>query len=580
MATYSSPDRAGALEILRRSAEEQAAQAATSVDEVMRRAVEIAVNAIDAGLTNAGSDDMSPYRTARARLLADPAYVFEYRQDLVEASFDQELRKLHAGLSRSWRARELVDPTKVKALLGDRSTDRVDVTPDLVVAALHRVQVVAPFTGGIDAYSEVDPDFEPDPAPPLVTICYGLSTLVFHASHLIVAHGMRETSPGRSNPRSLRESPDEYARAVAELQSLIQWCESGALEPRSSTTAADHYGPIVYPVAAHALSFFVFHELGHLLVATGSPNEEELACDEFAAAILGSSDDDRCWLGAAMTGQLLSIVLRMSHTEWRSAEYPGASYRYSRIVEAMKREGAWLRPPVDYLLDIPSRVYEQEVFDTDTRRLVFFSYAAALLTRWGERVPPSSVLEAALAVLDYATSLPGVLDHPQLTCWNNESGQRAYVLTLEPYRALMVAGWILSGRAPQWEQLAAEAAVMLITTVNHDPPPTDGAAGLFLALGRHDARAGKRDRASFDYLARIGAIEPARSGFPRSTGVSVFYHSQSPGDGDIPVSGSPYAQTQLGAIMEAWRTYSSRTDRETPWYQQRGATALDQWPSR
>jgi hypothetical protein len=261
-------------------------------------------------------------------------------------------------------------------------------------------------------------------------------------------------------------------------------------------------------------------------------------------------------------------------------EYPGASYRYSRIAEAMKREGAWLRPPVDYLLDVPSRVYEQEVFETDTRRLVFFSYAAALLARWGDRVPPSTVLQMALAVLDYATGLPGVLDHPQLTCWNDDSGQRAYVLTLEPYRALAVAGWMLAERAPQWEQLAAEAAVTLITTVNHDPPPADGAANLFLALARHQARAGKRDRASFDYLARIGAIEPALAGFPRSSGITVFYHSQSPGDGDIPVSGNAYAKKQLGAIMDAWRTYSTRTDRDTPWYRQQGAAALDQWPSR
>ena len=169
----------------------------------------------------------------------------------------------------------------------------------------------------------------------------------------------------------------------------------------------------------------------------------------------------------------------------------------------------------------------------------------------------------------------GVLDHPQLTCWNDNSGQRAYVLTLEPYRALTVAGWMLAGRAPQWEQLAAEAAVMLITTINHDPPPVDGAASLFLALARHQARAGKRDPASFDYLARIGAIEPSLAGFPRSTVITVFYHSQSPGDGDIPVSGNAYAKKQLGAIMDAWRSYSSRTDRDTPWYQQQGAAAVN-----
>ena len=573
MARYASPDRPRALWILEKSAEQQAARAGVPVSELVAREVGVCLNIIDERLAHPDTIDVASYSAARDRLVADPNYLYEYRQDQVEASFTQELGKLGAGLSRSRVARALIDTEKLETLLGDRLPGSGEVTADQVVAALHRVQVVAPLTGGIEAYATVNA------AAPLVGIGYGVSSLVLRASHLIVAYGMRETSPGVSNPRSLRDDPEEYSRAVEELESLIRWSELGSHESRASTVAPPHYHGIVFPVAAHALSFFVFHELGHLLVAGETPYEEELACDEFAASILGTSDDDRCWLGVGMAAQLLTIVLRRSHTEWRSAEYPGASYRFSNILSAMQRAGARIQPPVDYLLDIPTRVYEQEVFETDTRRLVFFSYAAALLARWNERVETSSALQMALAVLDYAVRLPSVVEHPQLTNWQDESGQRAYVLDLEPYRALQVAGWMLSVTSPQWEHLAAEAALLLITTVNHDPPPTNEAASLFLALARHKPGAAKRDRASLDYLGRIGAIDDEPTLFPRSTGTTVFYHGQAPGDGDIPVSGNPVARKQLSAIMEAWHAYSNRTDRERPWHVQRGTKVLDGWPS-
>lgn len=573
MATYSSPDRLKAISILRNSASIQAAKVALPLSQFVAEQAAIGIGALDAALAGPGRRNTALYQAARDRLAADAEYVFEYRQDQVDASFNQELDKLHAGLYRSHQALQLVDPAKLRVLLNDSALPDGAITPELVVDAVHRVQVVSPFSVGFEAYSKGNL------ATPLVIIGYGSSELMFHASHLIVAYGMRETSPGISNPRSLREHPEEYAHAVAELEVLLRRSESGAAVAEPVTQAADHYGGLVHPIAGHALSFFVLHELGHLLVKSTTPYDEELACDEFAASILGSSDDDRCWLGVAMGAQLLSIALRKSHAEWRSATYPGASYRLSNVTNAMRRAGAWLQAPVDYLLDIPSRVYEQDVFETDTRRLVFFSYAGALLTRWGKRVEPSTVLQLALAVLDYATRLPPVLEHPKLTCWNDESGQRAYVLTLEPYRGLRVAGWMLAEKSPQWEQLAAEAALLLITTVNHDPPPSIKAAGLFLSLARHNRGAARRDRASRDYLERIGAIGEDPRLFPQSTGVAVFYHAQSPGDGDIPVAADPYARRQTGALMAAWQEYSTRTDRESPWYVQRGVKALESWPS-
>ena len=573
MAAYSSPDRRKAISILRNSASAQAEKLGLPLAQFVAEQAAIGIGALDAALAAPGELN-ALYQAARDRLAADPDYVFEFRQDQVDASFNQELDKLHAGLHRSPRALRLVDPAKLRALLNNSALPDDAITPQLVIDAVHRVQVVSPFSVGFEAYSKGNR------ATPLVVIGYGSSDLMFHASHLIVAYGMQETSPGISNPRSLREHPEEYAQAVAELENLLKRSEAGAAAAASPVTqAADRYGGLVYPIAAHALSFFVLHELGHLLVKSESPYHEELACDEFAACILGSSDDDRCWLGIAMGAQLLSIALRQSHAEWRSATYPGASYRLSNVTDAMRLAGARLQAPVDYLLDIPSRVYEQDVFETDTRRLVFFSYAGALLARWGDTIEASAVLQLALAVLDYATRLPSVLEHPQLTCWNDESGQRAYVVTLEPYRALLVAGWMLADAAPHWEQLAAEAALLLITTVGHDPPPSEEAAGLFLALACHKKGAARRDHRSRDYLKRIGAITENPKLGPRSTGVAVFYHGPSPGDGDIPIAGDPYTRRQTGALLAAWQEYSRRPDRESPWYMQRGVKALEGWPS-
>ena len=377
MPGYSSPDRPLALSILESHAQQQADIDGRSLTDFVAEQAAVGVRALDAMLSNPVGGDVERYRAARDRLAADPAYVFEYRQDQVDASFGQQLETLRAGLSRSHRALGLVDPTKLKVLLQDGSPGTVNVTPDLIVAALQRVQVVAPLSGGIEAYSSSED------RTPTVLVHYGVSNLMLYASHLIVAYGMHETSPGISNPRNLREHPEEYARAVSELESLIRQCESGSPSDEPVTRAAAHYRRLVDAVAAHALSFFVFHELGHLLIADTGRSEEELACDEFAASILGASDDDRAWLGAAMSAQLLSIVLRTSHTEWRSAEYPGASYRFARFADALRFAGARLVPPVDDLLAIPTRMYEQEAFETDTRRLLFFSYAATLLARWG-----------------------------------------------------------------------------------------------------------------------------------------------------------------------------------------------------
>lgn len=573
MASYSSPDRERALSILERSAVEQAARTGVPLSTFIADQAAIGIRALDAALARPGGSKERKYRAARDRLAANANYVFEYRQDQVDDSFNEQLNNLHAGLARSRLSLSLIDPSKVRALLGNTAPARIEVTPEVVVAALQRVQVVAPLSRGFEAYSAGG-------ATPMVVMGYGTSKLMWQASYLIVAHGMRETSPGISSPRSLREHPAEYQRAVEELESVIRSAESGMHSVDPVTTAAGYYDPLIRAISGHALSFFMFHELGHLLVASESRSEEELACDEFAAGILGSSDDDRCWLGAAMASQLLSIVLRTSHTEWRSADYPGASYRFSRIVHAMELAGARIEEPVDYLLDVPSRVYEQEVFETDTRRLIFFSYASALATRWRKRVEPATALQLALVVLDYATRLPPVTEHPQATCWNDESGQRAYVLALEPHRALRVAGWALAERQPQWEQLAAEAALLLITEVNHEPPPTAEAASLFLSLARREPGAARRDRSSLDYLKSIGAIETAPLLFPRSTGTTVFYHGQSPGDGCFPVPCNAFARRQLGSIVAAWGEYSGRKDRETPWFKQRGVTAIEDWPPR
>lgn len=575
MASYSSPDRAQALSILERSAVQQAAKTGVPLSNFIADQAAIGIRALDAALARPGGSKERKYRAARDRLAANANYVFEYRQDQVEDSFNEQLDNLHSGLARSRSSLSLVDPSKVRALLDNTAPAKLEVTPDVVVSALQRVQVVAPLSLGFEAYSSGNG------ATPTVVMGYGISKLMWQASYLIVAHGMRETSPGISNPRNLREHPAEYQRAVEELESVIRSAESGMHSVDPVTKAAGHYDPLIRTISGHALSFFMFHELGHLLVASKSRSEEELACDEFAAGILGSSDDDRCWLGAAMASQLLSIVLRMSHTEWRSADYPGASYRASRIARTMELAGARIEGPVDYLLDVPSRVYEQEVFETDTRRLIFFSYAPALVTRWGTGVESATVLQLALVVLDYATRLPPIEEHPQVTCWNDdESGQRAYVLALEPYRALRVAGWALAGKEPQWQQLAAEAALLLITEVNHEPPPTAEAASLFLSLARHKRGAARRDRSSLKYLSSIGAIVTDPMLFPRSTGTTVFYHGQSPGDGDFPVSGNAFAQRQLGSIIAAWEEYSSRKDRETPWFMQRGVTAIEDWPPR
>jgi hypothetical protein len=574
MGSYSSPDRARALSILERSAVQQAAKTGVPLPNFIANQAAIGIRALDAALARPGGSNEQKYRAARDRLAANANHVFEYYQDQVEDAFNENLNNLHAGLARCPSSLSLVDPSKVRALLGDTAPASIEVTPDVVVAALQRVQVVAPLSLGFEAYSSGN-----GPTP-MVVIGYGMSMLMWRASYLIVANGMRETSPGISNPRNLREHPTEYQRAVKELESMIRSAESAVDPVDSGTKAAAYYGPLIGAIAGHALSFFMFHELGHLLVPSKSPSEEELACDEFAAGILGSSDDDRSWLGGAMASQLLSVVLRKSHTEWRSTDYPGASYRVSRIARAMRLAGARIEEPVDYLLAVPSRVYEQEVFETDTRRLIFFSYAPALVTRWGKGVEPATVLQLALVILDYATRLPSVEEHPQLTCWNDdESGQRAYVLALEPYRALRVAGWALAEKNPQWPQLAAEAALLLVTEVNHEPPPTAEAASLFLSLGCHKRGAARRDRPSLNYLSSIGAIVTDPTLFPRSSRTTVFYHGQSPGDGDFPLSGSAFAQRQLGSIIAAWEEYASREDRETPWFMQRGLTAIEDWPS-
>jgi hypothetical protein len=597
MTRYSSPDRAQALSILQRSAAEQAAKTGAPLSTFIAEQAAIGIQALDVALARPGGSKEREYRAARDRLAADASYVFEYYQDQVEDSFNDQLNDLHSGLSRSRSALNLVDLSKVRTLLGDTAPAKLEVTPDVVISALHRVQVVVVFDQGFDAYASENE------ALPKVTIGYGMSKLLWQASYLIVAHGMRETSPGISNPHNLREHPAEYQRAVEELESVIRSAESGMNSVDLVTTAPGYYDPLIRAIAGYALSFFMFHELGHHLVACKSRRdkkrncnecgakrldrsvnnrcrlEEELTCDEFAAGILGSSDDDRCWLGAAMASQLLSIVLRISHTEWRSAEYPGASYRASRISRTLRLAGARIEEPVDYLLAVPSRVYEQEVFETDTRRLIFFSYASALVTRWGTGVEPATVVQLALVVLDYATRLPAVAEHPEITCWNDvESGQRAYVITLEPYRALRVAGWALAEKTPQWQQLAAEAALLLISDVNHDPPPTAEAASLFLSLAHHKRGAARRDRTSLEYLHRIGAIVTEPALFPRSTGTTLFYHGQSPGDGYVPLSDNAVARRQLGSIIAAWEEYSSRTDRETPWFKQRGVTAIENWP--
>jgi hypothetical protein len=575
MTRYSSPDRVEALSILERSAKLQAEKIGVPLSDFIADQAAIGIRALDVALAQPGGSQERKYRAARDRLVANPNYVFEYRQDQVEDSFNEQLSNLHSGLARSRSSLSLVDPSKVRALLGNTAPAKLEVTPDVVVSALQRVQVVAPLNLGFASYSSGDG------AMPMVIIGHGISKLMWQASYLIVAHGMRETAPGISNPFNLREHPAEYQRAVEELESVIRSAESGMHTVNPLANAAGYYDPLIRAISGHALSFFMFHELGHLLVARKSRYEEEFACDEFAAGILGSSDDDRCWLGAAMASQLLSIVLRMTHTEWRSAEYPGASYRASRIAQAMLLEGARIEEPVDYLLAVPSRVYEQEVFETDTRRLIFFSYASALVTRWGTGVEAATVLQLALVVLDYATRLPPIAEHPQLTCWNDdESGQRAYVLTLEPYRALRVAGWALAGKEPQWQQLAAEAALLLITAINHESPPPAEAASLFLSLARHKRGTARRDRPSLKYLNSIGAIVTDPMLFPRSTGTTVFYHGQSPGDGDFPVSGNAFAQRQLASIIAAWEEYSSRSDRETPWFMQRGVTAIEDWPPR
>ena len=110
-------------------------------------------------------------------------------------------------------------------------------------------------------------------------------------------------------------------------------------------------------------------------------------------------------------------------------------------------------------------------------------------------------------------------------------------------------------------------------------PGAAEAASLFLSLARHKRGAARRDRPSLKYLSSIGAIVTDPMLFPRSTETTVFYHGQSPGDGYFPVSSNAFAQRQLGSIIAAWEEYSNRKDRETPWFMQRGVTAIEDWPA-
>src|SRR5829696_6759473 len=101
MPLYSSPDRTRALSILQRSAQQQAAKAGRSLADFVAEQAAVGLHAIDAILANSRGSDVARYQASRDRLAADPDYVFEYRQDQVEASFSEQLETLRAGLSQS-----------------------------------------------------------------------------------------------------------------------------------------------------------------------------------------------------------------------------------------------------------------------------------------------------------------------------------------------------------------------------------------------------------------------------------------------------------------------------------------------
>jgi hypothetical protein len=465
----------------------------------------------------------------RERLAESPDVFFEYRHEMAELDLRGQVRQLRAWLPEAVDALSMIRTERLESCMqGARSM------PDFiacVTAQLDRLEIFAPMAGGFNAAVQTADDHH------LIVLQRGIHDLLSEVMKLIVRHCVQFVDDGhtpRYAVRSLRDYPDVFARALERVNGLIKLARGEIHAHEVEIGDLSHeQTELALRLLAGGLAFVYLHEFAHVLIERRAmPAHTEDACDEFAARLIIASGDPAYVCGMCIAVELLESIAMMDDAGGWTATHPPIANRAKHIQLLIEEKKADLDPAFDALLDITSRVTEEQFFRTETSNALREYLEVALA---GVDLPCDVDIRRciATAISTSAIGLPKI-EEDAIVSLQFDGKQRFRVVRYDLHAAIAAAASAtggLVGATNRWVIGAAVvAALASLKSLTRELSATEGAVlyALYLRHSEPVSRSvlesdvehilpGRVDRAEFSSavqsLLGIGTVREAGSAY-------------------------------------------------------------------
>jgi hypothetical protein len=415
-----------------------------------------------------------------------------------------------------------------------------------VLSRLHNIQVFVPYMGGYNAGITSDANLN------VVVVHHGIHDLLYASLHQVVGFATETTEQRAIGIRRLRGAPDDLAACLKALRSIRDMACGRQLRALAlDFTLSTEQMHLLHLLLRGAVDFILFHEFAHVIgMMFENPHFTELACDEFAArVIVGTGDEARvCGMVAAL--HLTQGLLHFERRGHRSTTHPAISTRIKHIAVILDEKNANLSNAFDALLDAPTRLMEEEVFQVETTEIVRRELIRALETATDLGLDADDAVRIGAAISDAAITLPDIFEDA-LVSIQVRGEERFRVIRFDIAAALSAAasaaGGVISGGGGWAIGAAVLACITALNGVARPLSPTEGV--VLLVLHESPSRSATRDEiaaavarqtrgvpgsdpaalpAALQSLQALGCIRESNATFTLADRVLVWYRNRTP----------------------------------------------------
>lgn len=460
--------------IMRRSIQELAARHSISEADLVASLAKQEIQLITTALEKIPPATADAIRLTedRVKLIKNADYISNRRQGELERSYKRWVSYLKGWLPESKTALAMLDVPRIESLESDFKLASHGSLADRVTRIANAVQIFSPLVGGFRAKAS--------PLDHFIQLHHGIHDCMHLASVVICRAAIDDDGNGNMLIHDMRKNPKQCDQAIASIRQIIELAAGKRLAASVPEKITAAQGVVASRLTEGALMYVAFHELAHILLGPrDDPRDEEHVCDAFAAHLLVASRDPSMICGLYMGLQLTSAILNQTSASSGSETHPAISARHDRVATLVESSGMALTQEWDALLSIPTRLMEEEIFEGETRLVIFDRTSKRLNAVVGSICSSELLKQVALLLAHHVARLPTLSEMSEPTL-QGDNGRRFRIVTFDLITAKQALDNLLGVEAT----MAAALILECLTAVADQPAPTMAAATIFDALIR------------------------------------------------------------------------------------------------